>query len=180
MKISATLQNKIKQNMLDSSLFRKAYILILSFEMIAFLDIISLAIKSVILCWGLFILIHDFLIEKRAFKIAHKNLFWAFLISMVLTSCVHFSVWFVPNLVIAYHVAMCFFVFYGLYTEQNIKKSEQEMIFILKFWVIFATVCGVLSIGVLLVKSEYTWQRSAENLQNVYEEVIRRCKNELN
>ena len=64
MKISETLLSKTKQNILDSSLFRKAYLITLSFEMIAFLDIISLAIKSIILCWGLFILIHDFFIEK--------------------------------------------------------------------------------------------------------------------
>lgn len=156
MKISDDLLQRLKKNMLDSSLFRKAYLLVLSFEMIAFLDIVSLAIKSIILCWGLFILIHDSFIEKRAFKVAHKNLLWAFLISMILTSCVHFSVWFVPNLVIVYSVALCFFVFYGLYTEQDIKKTEQEMIFTLKFWVIFATVCGILSLGVLLIKSEYS------------------------
>ncbi|MBR2735347.1 MAG: hypothetical protein IKE05_04055, partial [Clostridia bacterium] len=79
---SKDLRSLTKQNMLNSSLFRKTYILTLSFEMIAFLNIISLAVKSLVLCWGLFILIHDFFMEKRAFKLDHKNLFWAFLISM--------------------------------------------------------------------------------------------------
>ncbi len=153
---SKDLRSLTKQNMLNSSLFRKTYILTLSFEMLAFLNIVSLAVKSLVLCWGLFILIHDFFIEKRAFKIAHKNLFWAFLISMTLTSCVHFTVWFVPNLVIIYYTAVCFFIFYGMYTEQNLKKTEQEMIFIFKFWTIFATVCGILSLMLLLVKNEYT------------------------
>ena len=148
------IKRGIKENMLDSSLFRKAYLVTLSFEMLAFLDIISLAIKSIILCWGLFILIHDFFIEKRAFKINHKIPMWAFLISMLITSAVHFSVWFVPNLVIAYHVAMCFFLFYGMYMEQDLKKTEQEMIFILKFWVAFASLFGLISLIVLLFRSE--------------------------
>ena len=153
---SKDLRSLTKQNMLNSSLFRKTYILTLSFEMIAFLNIISLAVKSLVLCWGLFILIHDFFMEKRAFKLDHKNLFWAFLISMTLTSCVHFTVWFVPNLVIIYYTAVCFFIFYGMYTEQSLKESEQEMIFIFKFWTIFATVFGLLSLMLLLVKNEYT------------------------
>ncbi len=152
---SKDLRTLTKQNMLNSSLFRKMYILTLSFEMIAFLDIISLAVKSLVLCWGLFILIHDFFIEKRAFKVAHKNLFWAFLVSMTLTSLVHFTIWFVPNLVITYYTAVCFFIFYGMYTQQGLKEAEKEMIFILKFWAIFGAVCGLLSPMLLLVKNEY-------------------------
>ncbi len=153
---SKDLISLTKRNMLNSSLFRKTYILALSFEMIAFLDIISLAFKSLILCWGLFILIHDFFIEKRSFKVAHKNLFWAFLISMTLTSLIHFTIWFVPNMVIVYYTALCFFVFYGMYTQQSLHEAEKEMIFILKFWSVFAMVFGLLSLILLFVKSEYT------------------------
>lgn len=149
-----TLKHKLKQNMLDSSLFRKCYIITLSFEMIAFLNIISLAVKCLVLSWGLFILIHNFLIEKRAFNLDHKYLMWSFLVSMTLTSFVHFSMWFVPNLVLICYTALCFFVFYGMYSEQDVEKTEKEMIFILKFWIYFSVICGLLSLFVLIFKSD--------------------------
>ncbi len=143
-----------KDHMLDTSLFRKIYIITLSFEMIAFLDIISLAVKCVILSWGLFILIHNFFIEPRAFKVKYKYLLWCFLVSMTVTSVVHMSIWFVPNIVLIYYTAVCFFIFYGMYTEQNHDSIEKEMAFLLKFFIYFGTVCAALSILILFWKRE--------------------------
>lgn len=136
--------------MTDSSLFRKVYIMMISFEMIEFIYEVALVIKSLVLVWGLFILIHNFLMTRYAFKVHHNKVMWAFLISMFITSCIHISVWFVPNIIILYYTALIFFAFYGMYMEGDRKKIEKEMLFLLKFWVVFACVFGILSLLSLL------------------------------
>lgn len=149
-------QQNFKKMLLDTSLFRKAYIILITTEMLAFLDIPSLALKSIVLVWGFFVLIHNFFLEKLAFKVRHGYLLWSFLALMVLTSVVHISIWFVPNLVITYFTAVCFFMFYGAYTEKNHEKIEKEMNFILKFFVNFALIFGLGSLASLFFGQNLT------------------------
>lgn len=144
----------LKKYMCDTSLFRKIFIMVLSFEMLAFLDIPFLVIKCFVLAWGFFILVHNFFMEKRAFKVKYKYLLWAFLISMAVTSFMNVSIWFVPNIALILYTAACFFIFYGMYTGNTHNEIEKEMVFILKFFVIFGSVCAVLSLFVLFWKHE--------------------------
>ena len=142
--------------MCDASLFRKFFIIILSLEMLNFIDIISLALKCVIISWGVFILVHNYFIEKLAFKVKYKYILFCFLISMLITSIIHFSVWFVPNIVLILFTGICFFIFYGMYVSNSVESLESEMLFILKFFVYFAAVCGTISLALLLWKKEFT------------------------
>lgn len=151
---STSKRLSLKDRMIDTSLFRKMYIITLSFEMLAFLDIASLAVKCIILSWGLFILIHNFFMQPRAFTVKYKYLLWSFLVSMTITSVVNMSIWFIPNIVLVYYTAVCFFVFYGMYTELSHEEIEKEMIFLLKFFIYFGTICAILSILILFWKRE--------------------------
>ena len=144
----------MKKLMCDASLFRKIFIITLSLEMLAFLDVPAFILKCFVLAWGFFILVHNFFIEKRAFKVRYKYLLWAFLISMAATSLMHVSIWFVPNIALIVYTAACFFIFYGMYTGNSHEEIEKEMVFVLKFFVIFGTICGLLSIFVMLFKHE--------------------------
>lgn len=144
----------LRASMTDTGLFRKIYLITLSFEMIAFLDIISLTVKCVVLSWGLFILVHNCFIEKRAFKVRYKYLLWCFLALMVITSVVNMSFWFVPNLGLAAYTALCFFVFYGMYTHQDHEKTQKEMVFMLRFFVYFGLVGATMSLLMLFVKND--------------------------
>lgn len=150
------LSNRIdlRKLSLDTSLFRKVYLILISLEMIAFLDVISLILKSIVLIWGLFILVHNFFINKLAFKVRYKYILWSFLILMIITSVVHISIWFIPNLVITYYTAVCFFIFYGIYIQQSREDTEKEMIFILKFFIYFGFIFGTLSILSLFMKQK--------------------------
>lgn len=154
MKINSLHKLNFQSLSLNTGFFRVIYIILISFEMIAFLDIISLILKSIVLIWGLFILVHNFFIEKLAFKVKYKYLLWSFLTIMIITSVVHMSVWFIPNLAITYYTAVCFFIFYGMYTERSNKELEKEMGFILKFFVYFGLIFGALSLFVLLFNRE--------------------------
>ena len=111
----------------DTSLFRKLFLISLSFEMIAFLDIPALVFKCFVLSWGLFILINNFFIGKKAFEVKYKYILWAFLSLMTVTSFVNMSIWFVPNIVLVLYTAACFFMFYGMYTDSPFEEIEEEM-----------------------------------------------------
>ena len=140
----------------DTSLFRKLFLISLSFEMIAFLDIPALIFKCFVLSWGLFILINNFFIGKKAFEVKYKYILWAFLSLMLVTSFVHMSVWFIPNIVLVLYTAACFFMFYGMYTESSFEDIEKEMVFLLRFFIFFGTICAVLSLLTLLLQKEIT------------------------
>lgn len=140
---------KLRELSLDTSLFRKCYIFLITFEMLAFVDIISLILKSLVLIWGVFLIVHNFFIEGLAFKVRYKYILWSFLLLMIITSVVHMSIWFVPNLAITYYTAVCFFIFYGMYTEYSYEVLEKEMVFILKFFINFGLIFGTLSLLVL-------------------------------
>ena len=139
----------LKEMSIDTSLFRKCYLVLITCEMLAFVDIISLALKSLVLVWGVFLVVHNCFMEKLAFKVKYKYLLWSFLILMIITSVVHMSIWFVPNLAITYYTAVCFFIFYGMYLHQSYEELEKEMVFVLKFFVNFGVIFGVLSLIVL-------------------------------
>ncbi len=138
----------------DTSLFRKLFLISLSFEMIAFLDIPALVFKCFVLSWGLFILINNFFIGKKAFEVKYKYILWAFLSLMTITSFVHMSIWFVPNIVLVLYTAACFFMFYGMYTDTPFEDIEKEMVFILRFFIFFGAVCAVLSLLTLFPRKE--------------------------
>lgn len=138
----------------DTSLFRKLFLISLSFEMIAFLDIPALVFKCFVLSWGLFILINNFFIGKKAFEVKYKYILWAFLSLMTVTSFVNMSIWFVPNIVLVLYTAACFFMFYGMYTDSPFEEIEEEMVFILRFFIVFGTVCAILSLLTLFLQKE--------------------------
>lgn len=146
------LKSRFRGQSINTSLFRKVFLIILSFEMLAFLDIISVVLKSLVLVWGLFILIHNFFLEKLAFKVRHKYIIWSFLTTMTITSFAHMSIWFIPNLALVFYTAMCFFMFYGMYLEGDHEKIQAEMNFILKFFVNFSLLFGFLSLTSLLCR----------------------------
>ena len=122
--------------------------------MLAFVNIAFGAVKCILLLWGLFILINNYFFSRRVLKIKYKNLLFAFLIVMIITSAVHFSIWFIPNIVLTYCVAVCFFMFYGMYTDKSSGNFEKEMIFLLKFFVYFGLFGAVASIGILFWQGE--------------------------
>lgn len=138
----------------NTSFFRKLFLISLSFEMIAFLDIPALIVKCFILSWGLFILINNFFIGKKAFAVKYKYILWAFLSLMVVTSFVRMSIWLIPNIALALYTAACFFMFYGMYTDTTYENIEKEMVFLLRFFIFFGTICAVLSLLTLLPRKE--------------------------
>ena len=149
-------------------IFRLLYMVLITCEMLAVFDIVSLVLKSIILVWGFFLLINNFLTKRSIFSPKFKNLLYLFLVLMIITAVVNMSVWFVPNLVITYFTAICFFVFYGMYAYESHGQIEQEMIFVLKFFMYFSLVTGLISLVILLFKQEISLFGRDEALWNYY------------
>ena len=168
MNVNLNKKMDLKKYFLDTKLFRIIYIMLTAFEMLAFVDIVSLVLKSIVLVWGFLILVHNFLIEKLAFRVKYKYLLWFFIILMLTTSIIHMTIWFVPNIVITYFTAVCFFIFYGIYTHRTQDQIDQEMIFILKFFVYFSLISGFVSLVIILFKPEICLFKPEECIWNYY------------
>ncbi len=122
--------------------------------MIAFCDTFALACRCVVLVWGAFILIRNFIINRNAFKVKYKWILWAFILMGIFTSIWNLSIDFLPNMAFIYHSIICFFVFYGMYTEKEHKKIEFEMAFLLKYFIVFSTITSFIGILVALFKAQ--------------------------
>jgi hypothetical protein len=122
--------------------------------MIAFLDVVSLAGRCIVLSWGIAVFIYNFLIIPKAFQVKYKWLIWLFVLVGVITSLVNMSVDFWPNMVFVYHTCVCMFIFFGMYIEGDFEKIESEMIFVLKLFVLFAFIFSFFSIVILIFKAQ--------------------------
>lgn len=152
--VQKNIPNKVQSIIFNTSLFRVVYLITLFFEMFAFLDVIALGIKCIVLVWGGIIFVNKFLIEKAVFEVRYSKLLWSFIAIGVLTSFWNLSKDFPANLIFVYHSIICFFVFYGMYMEKNHVSIENEMLFLLKTFVILSTISAVLSVGVLVFKAQ--------------------------
>lgn len=147
-------KNILKSIFFNTSIFRIVYLITLFFEMIAFVDVIALGIKCIVLLWGGFIFVNNFLITQKVFKVKYNTIICSFIAVGLITSFWNLSKDLPANLVFVYHSIICFFVFYGIYIERNHQKVEKEMVFLLKTFVVLSTFFSVLSLGVLIFKAQ--------------------------
>ncbi len=145
----------IRDKLTDAESFRLIFLLTLSFEMIAFLDVVFLAFKCAVLTWGFFILIHNCFINKLAFKVKYGYLLFSFLAIMIITSIVHVSLWIIPNMVIMGYTAICFFMFFGMYIDTSYQNAERELVYVFKFFIFFGLIGGLASLCTLFLNNEF-------------------------
>ena len=147
-------EKNIKDRIFDTSLFRLVYVVTLSFEMIAFADIIALPIRCIVLTWGIGVFIYNFVCSPRAFRIKYKWLMWLFVFIGLVTSIVNMSYDFAANLVFIYHTIVCFFIFYGMYTERSHLRLEKEMVWIFTYLISFATFFGLVALIIVMFSAQ--------------------------
>ena len=145
---------RFKSIILDTSIFRIVYLITLFLEMIAFINVVALALRCIVLAWGAVILVNNFFVTPRAFTVKHNTIIWAFIAIGLITSFWNFSKALPENLVFVYHSIVCFFIFYGMYSEKEHKKLEKEMLFLLTVFVFLSTFFAILSLGVLIFKAQ--------------------------
>lgn len=130
----------------DDSTFRYVYILSLFFSSVCFIELSCQIATGIFMVWSIFIM-YDKLFKKNIHK--SINYFWiliTFLFSGLLTSLIHIRDNFHINILMMYHVSMCFFIFYGSYIEPDKKKIKFEMQKVFKTIVVSTTVLSILGL----------------------------------
>ena len=144
--------SKFKKAVLDTSLFRRSYIICLFCGNITFVLIPAYAVLAVLFIWGVFLMIYN----TRRYHIVQKTRYsgWllAFLLSSTVTCLVHLASTFLYNaynVIMLLHIALCFFVFYSVHTEKGL-NFRRELYSICRFIVYMTTVLGVMGLAFLM------------------------------
>lgn len=130
----------------DDSAFRYVYILSLFFSSVCFIELSCQIATGVFMVWSMFIM-HDKFSKKRIHKsIDYCWILIMFFLSGLFTSLIHVIDNFHINILMMYHVSICFFIFYGSYIEPDKKKIKFEMQRVFKTIVISTTVLSILGL----------------------------------
>lgn len=144
--------SRFKAVVLDTSLFRRCYIICLFFCNITLLLIPAYAGLAVMFFWGAFLVIYNEIKKHTALKTRHGLWLILFLISTVFTLIIHISSHWLTNAynaVMILHAAICFFIFYGVHTEKHL-NFRREFYSICSFIVYATTVLGVIGLACLM------------------------------
>ena len=139
-------KNIINRFLLNPSAFRLTYIFTLFFCSIVLVEPAAVTFKYILMAWAAYIFYFYYLKNRRILNICYCRWLVIFLASTLLTALIHVTENFLGNLVMFFHIAICFFIFYGMHTERNKKRVCKEMYWFCKLMAIVTTVlaaCGI-------------------------------------
>ena len=128
----------LKSFFLNPSKFRITYLLTLFFTNVVLLRSVAVIAQYVLMLWAAVIIYFYYIRNGRILKIKYKHYLILYLISITLTALLNVTSNFLLNMLMAVHIGICFFVFYGMHTERNKKRIYRE-IYILAVSVIMIT-----------------------------------------
>lgn len=146
-----------KENLRDSSLFRRIYIIDLFFCNIAFLQIPAYVFLVVLFVWGIKLTLYNQKKNNTFVKMRFALWIGAFFICSFVSMLFNFSVTILYSLVMLLHVIICFFIFYGMHTEPDF-DFKTELNFIARFIVYVTTVANAIGIVCLMFGFKFEWQ----------------------
>lgn len=153
-----TIKNFFSKNILNDSAFRIVYFTNLFLNSIAILDIVSVFVDALILLWSLFIFTDK--IKRKVLKVKYLNLILLFILFSLITAVVNikigFPINFIANLGMIYNTVICFFIFYGMYTDKNFDSIKNESILLFKIIVILTTFFTVVSFIMILMCDSFS------------------------
>lgn len=132
---------------LNTSLFRFLYLLFLFFGVNYLFSYIVIPF----FLWGIYIFIFKYIKEKKIRKVQHRYIIYLFLISCLISVLLNINSNILGNIFMLCHIAICFFLFYGLYAEKTHESAKREMTFFFKFFMYATTVLMAISIILLLI-----------------------------
>lgn len=145
--MSATLKGTAKKFLWDHSVFRCCYLLCLFLSSLCFVELGFQILTGVVMAWSVLILIDTFRSLYPGKNLKYFGLLSAFIASGLVTALLHGEDNLGLNLVMMYHVTVCFFIVYGMHAERDKEKVRREMFFmakILAFLIITFAVAGML------------------------------------
>lgn len=128
----------LKKFFLNPSNFRITYLLTLFFANVCIIRDVALVAQYILMFWAALIVYFYYLKNGRILKIQYTKYLLLYLVSITITALLNIMSNFWMNMLMAVHIAICFFVFYGMHTEKNKKRIYRE-IYIISVSVIFIT-----------------------------------------
>lgn len=148
--------SRLKEKLTDFSLYRRIYIITLFFCNIAFLQIPAYVLVFFEFIWGVFLVFYKQKTNNTFFKLRFGLWIWAFLLCSLISMLINLSMTIAYSFIMFLHVLICFFVFYGMHTEQNFDFKE-EVYFISRFIVYITTIANIIGIICLMFGFSFEW-----------------------
>lgn len=148
----------IKSLLIDTSFFRKCYIICLFLCQISFLQIFTYVTVPFLFIWGVVLIFRNEIKHKSFRKLRYGLWIAAFIICTSITSLIYIMDNFYMNLIMIFHISICFFIFYGMHTEENVNHTS-EIYSISRFIVYATTILGIIGLILLMcgVSFEFLW-----------------------
>lgn len=112
---------------LNPSNFRITYLLTLFFANVCVVRSAVLPLQFALMFWAALIIFFYYIKNGRILKIKYSKYMIMYLISITVTAVINIKSNFWLNMLMAAHIAICFFVFYGMHTERNKKRIYREI-----------------------------------------------------
>ena len=136
----------------DSSKFRIFFLIDLFFFSVVFCDVLARAIHVILMIWGGIILINNYFIKGIYKRVCYYKILLLFIASCLFTILLHFKDNLLYNLLYIFTYLLCFFVFYGMFSEKGIKDIEEEMFKLFKLLVILVTIISFIGLVFTAIK----------------------------
>ena len=149
--------SKFKKALLDTSLFRRSYVICMFCSNLSFILIPAYAVLAVLFVWGVFLMIYNAVKQRTILRTRYGIWLFAFVVTSLVTMIVHMASSFLYNaynLMMLLHVSICFFVFYSVHTEKHL-NFRRELYSICRFIVYTTTVLGILGLAFLMAEISF-------------------------
>ena len=149
--------SKFKKALLDTSLFRRSYVICLFCSNISFVLIPAYLVLIFLFFWGVFLMIYNEYKRRTVLRTRYGLWLLDFVMTSLVTIVVHLASSFLYNaynLIMILHVAMCFFVFYSVHTEKQL-NFRRELYSVCRFIVYCSTVLGILGLTFLMAEISF-------------------------
>lgn len=108
----------VKNFFLNPSNFRITYLLTLFFANVCVIRTGAVFFQYVLMFWAALIIFFYYIKNGRILKIKYSKYLMMYLVSITVTALINITSNFWLNMLMAAHIAICFFVFYGMHTEK--------------------------------------------------------------
>ncbi|MCQ2514225.1 MAG: O-antigen ligase family protein [Ruminococcus sp.] len=146
----------IRSKIIDSSLFRRYYVITLYLTNIAFIQIPAISLAVLLFIWGAYLVYYNQKEYNTLFKLRFGLWIGSFLGITLLSIMLNFSVTILYSLLMFAHISICFSIFYGLHTEPDL-DFRKELYFIAKVIVYMTTIFNVIGIVCLMCGFSFEW-----------------------
>lgn len=147
-----------KETLRNPSKFRLYYLIVLFFCNVSFIQIPAYVCLVFLFFWGLYLVYYKIKYQHCFDNFRFSLWLLAFLAVNFITMLINMSMGLVYNIIVLFHVSICFFIFYGIHTEKGL-NSKAELYKICKFIIYTTSVLGAIGFILMMfgVKFEWMW-----------------------